>query len=57
MGLPLADAQFWAVTGIVVLAVWAAVRRIARALRSESKSPCAGCPKAPERVATPRSGE
>lgn len=43
--LPLADPQFWIVTGGAALALGYAIRRVRRRTRSESETPCARCPK------------
>jgi FAD:protein FMN transferase len=45
VNLPLADPQFWIVTGGAALALVYAVRRIRRRTRAESETPCERCPK------------
>jgi hypothetical protein len=45
MNLPLSDPQFWLVTALVAVVAAFAARRLRRAIRSESETPCASCPK------------
>lgn len=45
MSLPLADPQFWIVTGGAALALGYAIRKVRRRTRAESDTPCDRCPK------------
>ena len=49
MSLPLADPQFWIVTGVAAVALAAVLRRFFRR-PSKNALPCAHCPKAKSRT-------
>lgn len=49
MALPVADPQFWLVTGAAVVALAAVLRRLLRR-PAKDEMPCASCPKVKSRM-------